>query len=151
MLDQCYNQDMCSKSSETNKNKYIKMKTSSYVAPPFVHLMKLDPFCIAPLNSFPQAHGWHTLRFANGFGLCKSCWGASSGAERNALLAGQRGTSRDLDSSPMLQLQKAFALSVLSLWLSPNDVKLQYFLQMLYSFQPRKQWDVLLLFFIFNP
>lgn len=40
-----------------NKNKYIKMKTSSYVAPPFVHLMKLDPFCFAPLNSFPQAHG----------------------------------------------------------------------------------------------
>lgn len=57
MLDQCYNQDMCSKSSGTNKNKYIKMKMHSSVAPPFVHLMELDPFCIARLNSFPQAHG----------------------------------------------------------------------------------------------
>lgn len=85
--------------------------------------------------------------------LCKSCWGASSGAERNALLAGRRDTTWGLDSSPVLELQKAFTLSVLSLWLSPNDVKLQDFLQMLHSFQPRKQWDVLLLFsiFIFNP
>lgn len=103
-------------------------------------------FPTSPWMTHTQFHKWI-------WGLCKSCWGVSSGAERNALLAGRCGTTWGLYSSPMLELQKAFALSALSPWLSPNDIKLRYFLQMLYSFQSRKQWGVLLLIFIFifNP